>query len=345
MSQTVTLECLLTVVPPTTQHGSFVAPVPAVTATPMLKRLYGGVLMSQGLVAACRTVDAPPTGPTLAQSLHASFVGQGDATLPVHYDVMRDLEDVRLVTAYQLVHRGRARPGDATPQVLMHMMVRFTRSEEDSSAGWDSTHDVNVDVTSPRPESLPCEVEVMRSLQDQLIQRQLSSTLTPDERQGLEQLTLWLNSPLRPTEMVPVINATHTWPGVRALSPRCAYKRLWMRVRGRMSTSDTNLHRCALAYLSDQQLLDTALLPHGVKQVATHATLTHSIWFTLDRRLRADEWLSYDMVSPQASGALGLAHGQIRARDGSLVAYTAQQGLIRPLSLSLSSLSSLSSRL
>ena len=44
---------------------------------------------------------------------------------------------------------------------------------------------------------------------------------------------------------------------------------------------------------------------------------------------RADEWLLYDMQSPAASGARGLAFGRFFTRDGKLIVTTAQEGLIR----------------
>jgi acyl-CoA thioesterase II len=57
------------------------------------------------------------------------------------------------------------------------------------------------------------------------------------------------------------------------------------------------------------------------------ASLDHAMWF--HRPFRADEWLLYSVDSPSASGARGFARGSIYARDGRLVASTAQEGLIR----------------
>ena len=50
------------------------------------------------------------------------------------------------------------------------------------------------------------------------------------------------------------------------------------------------------------------------------------MWF--HRRVRVDDWLLYSTDSPSASGARGFARGSIFARDGRLVASTAQEGLI-----------------
>ncbi len=90
------------------------------------------------------------------------------------------------------------------------------------------------------------------------------------------------------------------------------------------------LHQAFLAFASDMSLLDTALLPHG-KGIFSNvqvASLDHAMWF--HRPLRADDWLLYSLDSPNAFGARGFSRGLIFARDGTLVASVAQEGLIRP---------------
>jgi len=51
------------------------------------------------------------------------------------------------------------------------------------------------------------------------------------------------------------------------------------------------------------------------------------MWF--HRPCRADEWLLFTYDSPSASGARGLARGQVFNQDGALVVSIAQEGLIR----------------
>ena len=95
---------------------------------------------------------------------------------------------------------------------------------------------------------------------------------------------------------------------------------------------DPKLHQRLLAYISDYQLLSTATLPHGNVNVLRGnlqmASLDHAMWF--HRPCRVDEWLLFSHDSPSASGARGLARGQIFNQDGVLLASTAQEGLIRP---------------
>ncbi len=64
----------------------------------------------------------------------------------------------------------------------------------------------------------------------------------------------------------------------------------WMRATGRLSDSLV-LHQCALAYLSDWSLLETATLPHGLHPYhSPHlqlASIDHAMWF--HSPFRADE--------------------------------------------------------
>jgi hypothetical protein len=51
------------------------------------------------------------------------------------------------------------------------------------------------------------------------------------------------------------------------------------------------------------------------------------MWF--HRPFRADRWLLYAQDSPMASGARGLAHGEVFTAEGELVVSVMQEGLIR----------------
>lgn len=93
---------------------------------------------------------------------------------------------------------------------------------------------------------------------------------------------------------------------------------------------DHALHQNLLAYVSDYELLGTSTMPHGLpfgRGKVIMASLDHALWFHRD--VKIDEWLLYSMDSPNASGARGLARGQLFTKDGELVASTAQEGLIR----------------
>ncbi len=106
-------------------------------------------------------------------------------------------------------------------------------------------------------------------------------------------------------------------------------QRLWIRADGTLP-DDPLLHTCIAVYASDMSLFDTMLAPHEVSWddvTFMGASLDHCMWFL--RPFRADEWLLYDMDSPSAFGARGLARGLMFARTGELVVSMAQEGLMR----------------
>src|SRR5262249_22114901 len=106
-------------------------------------------------------------------------------------------------------------------------------------------------------------------------------------------------------------------------------RQIWFRAVGQLPDNEA-LHRCLLAYASDFFLLGTSLLPHQPamqEERLVMASLDHAMWF--HRPLRVDDWLLYDMKSPNASGARGFAQAGVFARDGTLVATIAQEGLAR----------------
>jgi acyl-CoA thioesterase-2 len=104
---------------------------------------------------------------------------------------------------------------------------------------------------------------------------------------------------------------------------------VWIRATSRLP-DEPAIHQCVLAYASDMLLLDSALIPHGrtvFEKTLMAASLDHALWF--HRPFRADDWLLYAHDSPSLSGSRGFSRGLIFARDGTLVASVAQEGLLR----------------
>jgi len=104
---------------------------------------------------------------------------------------------------------------------------------------------------------------------------------------------------------------------------------VWIRTTGTLP-DEPAIHQCVLAYASDMTLLDSALIPHGrtvFDKSIMGASLDHALWF--HRPFRTDEWLLYAQDSPNLHGARGFSRGLIFARDGTLVASVAQEGLLR----------------
>ncbi len=106
-------------------------------------------------------------------------------------------------------------------------------------------------------------------------------------------------------------------------------QRLWIRADGTLP-DDPLLHACIATYASDMSLFDTMLAPHEVTWDDADfmgASLDHCMWF--HRPFRADEWLLYDMDSPTAYGARGLARGFLFTQSGELAVSVVQEGLMR----------------
>ncbi|WP_407691677.1 acyl-CoA thioesterase [Pseudonocardia thermophila] len=102
---------------------------------------------------------------------------------------------------------------------------------------------------------------------------------------------------------------------------------VWMRADGTLPDNPL-LHVCLLTFASDLTLLGSVLARHGnVPDTVQMASLDHAMWF--HRPFRADEWFLYTCYSPTASGSRGLATGKFTTRDGTLIATTVQEGLVR----------------
>jgi acyl-CoA thioesterase II len=116
------------------------------------------------------------------------------------------------------------------------------------------------------------------------------------------------------------------WSPTRSLEPR---QRIWIRADGTLPDGQL-LHSCIATYASDMSLFDAILAPHQVRWEEGHfmgASLDHCMWFHRD--FRADGWLLYDMDSPIAHGARGLARGFLYDQTGRLCVSLAQEGLVR----------------
>jgi acyl-CoA thioesterase II len=104
---------------------------------------------------------------------------------------------------------------------------------------------------------------------------------------------------------------------------------LWFRVPEELP-ADPHLHTAALAYASDHGPMGGLRAPHGGygADLAMQASLDHLLWFHAP--VDAGQWHFYECRPSVTHGARGLAHGTVHSADGTLVAVTTQEGLIRP---------------
>ena len=227
-----------------------------------------------------------------AHSLHAYFLRRGDFNSPIVYEV------------------DRARDGNhfSTRRVvaIQHGAQIFNLSASFQSEESGLNHQF------PMPDVPP--PEDLADLDDHL--RNFLPQLPGGLRRVLERK--------RPFEFRPVKP-----PDIMAPQKAEPLRNIWFRAVDRLP-GDEALHRCLLAYVSDFNLLDTAMMPHGfpaAPRKLVMASIDHAMWF--HRPVRVDDWLLYATDSPSASGARGFARGSIFSRDGRLVASTSQEGLMR----------------
>jgi acyl-CoA thioesterase-2 len=248
-----------------------------------------------GLVIAQALVAAQRTVEHFApHSLHAYFLLGGDPSAPIVYQVQR-LRDGRSFATRrcEAIQHGR---------VIFTLAASFHIDEPGLEHAF-SAPDV------PPPEDLPDESEFLSRYGAQL-----------------PEAVRHYFARERPIEMRPTDPTHYTRAGQADI-----VQKIWVRTSGRLPDSP-DLHRAALAYLSDITLLDTALVGHGRSVFDPRiqpASLDHALW--LHRPFRADAWMLYVQDSPNARGALGFSRGALYSRNGALIASVAQEGLIRPI--------------
>jgi acyl-CoA thioesterase-2 len=254
------------------------------------KRVFGGQVIAQALIAAQRSVEG-----RAPHSLHAYFILGGDPKQPIQYEVER-IRDGRSFATRRVVARQRG-------EAIFVLSTSFQIEEE----GLD--HFLPMP-DAPDPEVLADPVKLVE-FAGEAVQQQMQGFL--DRIRPIE---------FRPTDL------SRYQPHVPGES-REPRQSLWIRIGGPLP-DDPAIHRAALAYLSDMTLLDTVLVAHGYSIASGKfqiASLDHALWF--HRKFRADEWLLYVQESPNASGARGLTRGLLYTRSGALVASVAQEGLVR----------------
>ena len=224
-----------------------------------------------------------------AHSVHGYFMLEGDLGSQVVYFVDR-IRDGKSFTTRTV---RAIQHGHA----IFAMTASFHRLEE-GPVHQPAMPDV------PPPEQLRSELDLLRAHADEL---------SPELRQVLTQD--------RPLDFRPVDGLEEEGREPK----RC----VWVRAIG--PVGDDPLHQQAvLAYASDYGLLSAALRPHGIPFRDPRlmlASLDHAIWF--HRPCRVDEWLLHVIESPTSGGARAFARGAFYTREGTLVASTTQEGLMR----------------
>ncbi|MEL6289926.1 MAG: acyl-CoA thioesterase II [Pseudomonadota bacterium] len=253
------------------------------------QRVYGGQVIGQALVAACRTVDADRH----AHSLHGYFMRPGDPSAPIIYEVER-IRDGRSFLTRRVV---ALQHGEA----IFSMSASFHRDEP----GFE--HQMPLPADLPMPEELPDEQSLIAKFADKM----------PDNIRAYWERERPIE--MRPTDISRYLSRSDQAPqqyvwirGTGALPDDYALHQCVLAYASDFTLLDTALiAHGKLIFDKDMQL----------------ASLDHALWF--HRRFRADDWLLYAQDSPFAGGARGYCRGSVYTRDGVLIASVAQEGLMR----------------
>ncbi len=236
------------------------------------RRLYGGQIMAQALMAAART--APADRPV--HSLHGYFLRPGDPEVPAIIWVER-IRDGGSFTTRRVVVRQSGK-------AIFNMDVSLAKREQ----GVSHQLDMQAGLVPPTMDKIP---------------------------PGFADR--------------PFVSWRYDHRALLEDKPLDAKQSIWFKTMGAVP-DDPLLHASLLVYESDNVLLGTSRMPHKGsfrRENMQVASLDHAVW--IHREFRADEWLLYVVDSPSASNARGYTRGTIYREDGTLVASTMQEGLIR----------------
>jgi acyl-CoA thioesterase II len=253
------------------------------------QRVFGGQVIGQALVAACRTVDTAARPP---HSLHAYFLLGGDPKVPIIYEVDR-IRDGKSFTTRRVV---AIQHGEA----IFTLAASFHRDEP------SLTHQAKMPDVPP-PDKLPSDDEIKNRV----------LPLMPEAVRRYYERE-------RPIELRPV--EFDRYLGRKIEDGRF---HVWMRATGALpdepAIHQCVLAYASDMGLLDSALIPHGRTVFEKTIMA--ASLDHALWF--HRPFRADDWLLYAQDSPNLGGARGFSRGLIFARDGTLVASVTQEGLLR----------------
>jgi acyl-CoA thioesterase-2 len=251
--------------------------------------LYGGQVMAHALASAMETVSE-----RAIHSLHGYFLRAGNSRRRVIFQVERTRDggnfSTRRVVALQ----------DGTP--IFHMECSFHKKEESP-----------LDHQMPMPKNVPMPEDLLDLA---ALETHLANTPGVEGVRRLRRLRLIEMKPVDPSIFnTPSANGAH---------------RFWVRIPSAASSNDMDLHLLLVAYLSDFWLAHAAWVRQPTLMTYDNpfvASLDHALWF--HRPARADDWLLYEVDSPFAGNATGLARGLLYDRTGQLILSSVQEALFR----------------
>ncbi|WP_402467476.1 acyl-CoA thioesterase [Isoptericola aurantiacus] len=253
------------------------------------RRVYGGQVLAQALLACGRTVDDD----RLPHSMHAYFLREGALDSPVDFAVER-LRDGRSFSARRTHAIQAGRP-----------ILSLTASFQVDQPGYETYVPMPDDV--PPPEEVTSTFEALAGV-DHPAARYWSEGSAFELAHVGGSVYLGAATDPRPEQLV--------W--VRARHAIASDDKLLHRALLAFACDQVMLEPILRA-------AGMSWLEVGGK--VPMASLDHAMWFHRDAR--ADEWLLYVQESPGAQGGRGLGLARVYDRGGALVATIAQEGMVR----------------
>ena len=253
------------------------------------RRVYGGQVLAQALLACGRTVEDD----RLPHSLHAYFLREGALDTPIDFAVER-LRDGRSFSA-----RRTHAIQDNKP------ILSLTVSFQTDQPGYEAAEPAPSGV--PAPEDVPSAIEVLEGI-DHPAAKFWSHESAFDLRHVGGSLYLGPDPEPKPTQQV-WVRARHAIGSDDPLLHRALLAFACDQVM-----LEPILRQAGKSWID-------------VGGTVPMASLDHAMWFHRDAR--ADDWLLYVQESPGAQGGRGLGLARVYDREGRLVASIAQEGMIR----------------
>ncbi|KAH8120165.1 Thioesterase/thiol ester dehydrase-isomerase [Phellopilus nigrolimitatus] len=262
--------------------------------------VFGGQVISQAVVSATSCVDVSYG----LHSLHCYFLLSASPSLPILYYVDRLREGRSYTTRFvRAVQKGK---------VIFIMMCSFHRPEpEHPSNQWQ------LPSNCPKPDELEIDIDFYRRWQN--------SDGVDERMKGILEGIIQerCKSPILCTVQVERKGPDGTLTIMH-----------YMKARG-IPKYKPAFQKCILGYMSDMAFITVAARSVGLKRysegpkaLSMSSSLDHSIFFYSDA-FDCSDWVLYVIQSPRAGSGRGVVQGQMYTQDGTLVAVTTQEGVIR----------------
>lgn len=254
------------------------------------------VFGGQVLAQALNAADRTVEKERTCHSLHAYFILPGDLEKPITYKVQKVRDGGSFTTRYVSAEQENTS--------IFVMACSFQKSEE----GYEFQSEMP-DV--PQPDTLLSWEEIYEQTKE-VMPENFTRFLGLPRPVTFKQTVI--NNPLDPVDLPPVQNVWFQFKEVKENLSLANFQEI-------------------LAYVSDYNILISALQPHASKAHFGNtqlASLDHAMWF---HRIPDDfsGWFLYHIEVPSTSNARGLTTGKIFSQEGKLIASISQEGLMRKL--------------